>query len=96
MFQYLIMGYDPGTAEGLAHRMTIRPLHFEFIKKYKERGELLIGGAQLDEAQNMKGSSLILQFEDAEGIETYEANEPYIINKVWETYTIIPFRVANV
>jgi uncharacterized protein len=96
MFQYLIMGYDSGTAEGLAHRMEIRPQHFEFIKLYKERGELLIGGAQLDDAQNMKGSALILQFEDAEAIKIYESKEPYIINKVWKTYTIIPIRIANV
>jgi uncharacterized protein len=96
MFQYLIMAYDPGTAEGLAHRMVIRPLHLEFIKAYKERGEFIMGGAHLDDEQNMKGSTLILQFEDAEGIKTYEAKEPYIIHKVWKTYTIIPFRIANV
>jgi uncharacterized protein len=96
MFQYLVIAYDAGTAESLDHRMAIRPLHLEFIKGYKNRGEFLIGGALLDNDQKMKGSSLILQFEDEKGIEIYEANEPYIINKVWQTYTITPFRVANV
>ena len=96
MFQYLVSGYDAPTAEALAHRMAVRPVHFEFIRAYKDRGEFVLGGALLDDAGNMCGSTLILQFDSPEGIKTYEANEPYITQKVWERYTISPFKIANV
>ncbi len=96
MLQYLVSGFDPPTTEALAHRMEVRPLHLAFIKAYKERGEFVIGGAQLDTAGNMCGSMLILQFDSPEGIKTYEATEPYIVQKVWERYTISPFKIANV
>jgi uncharacterized protein len=96
MHQYLIMAHDPTTPEALAHRMRIRPQHLAFIKSYKDRGEFILGGAHLDADKNMKGSTLILQFETEEGIKTYEQNEPYIREKVWERYEIIPFRVANI
>jgi uncharacterized protein len=95
-YQYLIMAYDPGTPEGLAHRMEVRPRHLEYMRKYKAEGNFVIGGAHLDDAQNMQGSMLIIQFETAGEIKIYEANEPYIQEKVWTRYEIIPFRIANV
>ncbi len=96
MFQYLVSGYDASTEEALAHRMAVRPTHLEFIKICKERGEFIAGGAHLNEAGTMCGSTVILQFDSPEGIQIYEANEPYITQKVWERYTITPFRIANV
>jgi uncharacterized protein len=93
--QFLILGYDAPHPDALAHRMEIRPQHLEFIKSYKERGELLTGGAQLDSEGQMKGSMLVLEFSSEQELEYYLANEPYIVNKVWQTYEVIPFKMAK-
>jgi uncharacterized protein YciI len=43
----------------------------------------------------MKGSAVIMNFEDENGLQEYLKNEPYILEGVWASYTITPFRVAD-
>lgn len=96
MPQYLILAYDGQQEGALEHRMKIRPLHLEYVKKYKAAGNLLIGGAQLNSNNQMKGSAAIFEFENETQLQEYLDNEPYIINKVWVKYEVIPFKVANI
>jgi uncharacterized protein len=96
MQQYLIHAYDYTDAQALERRMAVRPLHLELMAKFKLSGNYVLGGAILDAQGKMIGSNLVLQFETKEELDAYQAQEPYIQNKVWEKITITPFRVATV
>ncbi len=96
MNQYLITAYDGTDENALERRMTVRPFHLEGVKKLKENGNFIIGGAMLDEEGKMIGSTMILQFESPSELQNWIDNESYIQKKVWEKFEIKPFRVANV
>lgn len=96
MKQYLITAYDGENANAINHRMSVRPLHLEGVKKMKENGSFIIGGAILNDEEKMIGSTMILQFEDPKDLQNWVDSEPYIQQKVWEKFEVKPFRVANV
>ena len=95
MNQYLITAFDGTHENALNHRMNIRPYHLEGVKKMKENGNFIIGGAILDGEGRMIGSTMILQFEDPEELQNWIDSEPYIQQKVWKKFDVKPFRVAN-
>lgn len=95
MKQYFITAYD-GTDEGaLDRRMAARPTHLAGAKTLKENGNLITGGAILDENGKMIGSAMIAQFESEEAFQEWYDNEPYITQGVWKNIDVKPFRVAN-
>jgi uncharacterized protein YciI len=76
--------------------MNVRPHHLDGAKELKESGNFILGGAILNDEGKMVGSVMILQFETEEQLETWKQTEPYIVQKIWETYDVKPFKVANV
>jgi uncharacterized protein YciI len=61
--QYLIIAQDGRDDDALNRRKEVRPLHLAGAKKLKENGNFVIGGAMLDDENNMRGSIMIVQFE---------------------------------
>ena len=96
MKQYLVTGYDYTDADALQRRMNVRPHHLDGAKALKQGGNYIVGGALLNDQGNMIGSVMILQFETEEGLEAWEKSEPYIIQKIWESVDVKPFKVADV
>ena len=96
MNQYLITAYDGTHENAFDHRMNVRPYHLEGVKKMKENGNFILGGAILNDEGKMIGSTMILQFEDPKELQNWMDSEPYIQQKVWEKFDVRPFRVANV
>jgi uncharacterized protein len=96
MNQYIITAYDGSDENALERRMSVRPFHLEGVKKLKEKGNFIIGGAILNDDGKMIGSTMILQFEDPKELQDWIDQEPYIQQKVWEKFEVKPFRVANV
>ena len=96
MNQYLITAFDGTNENALDHRIDVRPYHLEGVKKMKENGNFIIGGAILNDDGKMIGSTMILQFEDSQELQNWIDSEPYIQQKVWEKFEVKPFRVANV
>jgi uncharacterized protein YciI len=96
MNQYLIIAYDGTHENALDHRMNVRPYHLEVVKKMKENGNFILGGAILNDEGKMIGSTMILQFEDPKELQNWMDSEPYIQQKVWEKFDVKPFRVAKV
>jgi len=96
MKQYLIIANDGKDDEALDRRKEVRPLHLAGAKKLKANGNFVIGGAMLDEENNMRGSIMIVQFESQEDFQKWYDNEPYITGEVWKTIEVKPFRVADV
>ena len=96
MDQYIITAHDYTDAGAWERRMKVRPIHLEAVKKLRENGNYIMGGAFLNEQGQMIGSVMIMQFETSEELETWKQNEPYINQKIWESFVIKPFKVASV
>jgi len=80
MSQFVIRAYD---GEGmLDKRMEVRPRHLEGMEKMRDH--LICAGGLLDDAGRMKGSLLVVEFESREDVDAYLAQEPYVIEQVWE------------
>jgi uncharacterized protein YciI len=96
MKQYLVTAYDYTDADAFQRRMNVRPHHLDGARELKANGNYVIGGAMLNDEGKMIGSVMILQFEHEEELQNWEKNEFYITQKIWESYDIKPFKVADV
>ena len=82
--QFVITAYDGGGM--LDKRMEVRPRHMEGMERLKKN--LIAAGGMLDDAGNLKGSVLIMEFQNREELDKYLANEIYVTEHVWEKITI--------
>ena len=84
MMQFVITAYD---GEGmLAKRMEVRPLHLDGMERLKDH--LVCAGGLLDDAGNLKGSVLVMEFPNREELDEYLTNEIYVKEHVWERITV--------
>ena len=82
--QFVITAYD---GEGmLAKRMEVRPLHLEGMERLKEH--LVCAGGLLDDEGQLKGSVLVMEFQNREEVDEYLASEIYVTEHVWEKITV--------
>ena len=82
--QFVITAYD---GEGmLDKRMEVRPLHLEGMERLKKH--LIAAGALLDDEGKLKGSALIMEFQNREELDEYLANEIYVKEHVWDKITV--------
>ena len=88
--QFLITAYD-GKGQ-LEKRMEVRPRHLEGMQKLGDH--IICAGGLLDEEGIMKGSALILDFDSRKEVDEYLANEPYVVEKVWEKVTVETINVV--
>lgn len=88
--QFIIKAYD---GQGmLEKRMEVRPRHLEGMQTLSDH--IICAGGLLDEAGKMKGSALIMDFDSRKELDDYIANEPYVVEKVWEKIEIDPINVV--
>ena len=87
---FLIRAYD---GEGkLDKRMEVRPRHLEGMKKLNSH--IISAGGLLDDDGKMKGSALIMDFDSRKELDDYLANEPYVVEKVWEKIEVEPINIV--
>ncbi len=78
--QFLVKAYD---GEGmLEKRMAVRPRHLEGMARLG--AHVICAGGLLDDCGKMKGSALVLDFDDRSGLDAYLESEPYVQEHVWE------------
>lgn len=94
MPQYVVIAYDGTDSAALDRRMAARPAHLENIKPMVEKGELVIGGAILDDTGKMIGSVVICDFAEKAKFDHWLKTDPYITGKVWQKIEVKPFRTA--
>ncbi len=94
--QYVIHAYDHTDADALDRRMAVRPAHLDYVRTLKASGQFLLGGALLDPNGRMIGSMLMLDLDTDEQLQLYLKTDPYIVQGVWETIDVKPFRPAIV
>ena len=78
--QFIVRAYD---GEGmLEKRMEVRPRHLEGMDRLRDH--IICAGGLLDDDGKMKGSVLVMEFDSREELDQYLANEPYVLEHVWE------------
>ena len=93
--QFILTGYDGKDDGALERRMAAREEHLENAGKLKELGNLIWGGAILDDNGQMAGSVVVYDFETRAELERMLETEPYILGRVWNNIDIKPFRLAR-
>ena len=87
--QFIVKAYDgPGM---LGKRMEVRPRHLEGMKALGK--QIICAGGLLDEEGKMKGSALVMEFENCAALDEYLKSEPYVVEGVWQK---IDVEVMNV
>jgi len=82
--QFVVTAYDFTDSEALSRRMANREAHLANVRMLIAQGRFLSGGAILDDAGKMIGSSLHLEFPDRAALDEQLRNDPYVKGKVWE------------
>ncbi len=93
--QFLLTAYDGTDLGAPERRLKVRPEHLSRIGILKKTGELLFGGAILNESGSMTGSMIVYEYPDRKSLDEQLKTEPYITGGVWVTIDIQPFRLAN-
>lgn len=94
MPQFLVIAHDGTDPEAKARRLAARPAHLDGVRPMIERGDMIVGGAILDEAGEMVGSVTIVDFPDRAALDAWLAADPYVTGDVWREVEARPFRVA--
>ena len=90
--QFVIKAYD---GEGkLEKRMEVRPRHLEGMAELGSH--VVCAGGLLDEEGKMKGSLIVVNFENREELDAYLAREPYVTEHVWEKIEVERMNVVIV
>jgi len=91
--EYLAIGIDGTDEAALERRLAVRDAHLEGAQRLAERGELLSGGAILDDEGRMIGSSMHVAFSDQDTFDAWYSQEPYVTGDVWRDITVRPMRI---
>jgi len=92
--QFVIIARDDTDPEAPTRRQAVRPAHLEGIRPFVERGNILIGGAILNEVGTMIGSMLVADFPTREELEAWLTGDPYVTDGVWHEVEVQPYRAA--
>jgi len=93
--QFLLIGYDGKDPEAPERRMKVRAEHLEKAAELKKEGTIVIGGAILNELDQMIGSMIVYDVPDEEALKKVIGEDPYVTGNVWEKIKIHPFRQAK-
>ena len=92
--QFLVTAYDGKDDGALDRRMSVREAHINGANQLKEAGHLIAGGAILDEAEQMIGSTMFVEFDSKAELDQWLASDPYMTGNVWQDISVLPIRLA--
>jgi uncharacterized protein len=92
---FIILAYDFKDAPASDRRLAARDQHIKMIDFYKEKGNMILGTPILDDSrEKMIGSMIVCDFDSEAELQQWLKNEPYVVNKVWETIEIKPCNIG--
>jgi uncharacterized protein len=90
----IVIARDGEDRDAKARRAAVRPAHLEGIRPLVEAGNVLVGGAILDDEGDMVGSVMLTDFASREAFDAWIDNDPYVTGGVWKDIEVRPFRPA--
>ena len=94
--QFAIIARDATDKEALDRRMKARPDHIKLFQTNLAAGKNILGGAILNDDEQMCGSIMIVDFPDRVSLDEWLNKDPYVTGHVWENIEILSFKVAGV
>ena len=91
---FVVIARDGTDAEALQRRMKAREAHIKSFQQGLGQQNIL-GGAILNEEENMCGSVMVVEFDSREELDVWLHDDPYVTGDVWQDIEILPFRVAG-
>ncbi|MDP6414632.1 MAG: YciI family protein [Gammaproteobacteria bacterium] len=92
--QFLVIAYDGTDEQANDRRMAARPAHIDGVELLRESGNIIAGGAILDDEDQMIGSTLYVDFESRQALDHWLENDPYVTGGVWQDISVKPIRLA--
>ncbi len=92
--QFLVTAYDGTDDDAQGRRKKARDAHIEGAMLLKESGNIIAGGAILNEDDEMIGSTLYVEFESKAAVDQWLQNDPYVTGGVWQDIEVLPIRLA--
>ncbi len=74
--------------------MAAREAHMALVEKHKAQGIVKFGAAILNEAEQMIGSMMVVEYPDRDALNAWLVEEPYITGKVWDKVAVQPCKTA--
>ena len=94
MPQFMVLAYDGHDSDARARRDAVRSAHLAHVQPMVQRGEIILGGAILDEFGAMIGSMLVVDLPDHVAVDAWLDRDPYVTGNVWQRIEVKPFRIA--
>lgn len=91
---FLVIAKDADGPDVLSRRQRVRDAHLQNLEPYLAGGQVVLGGAILNDTGEPCGSALITDFETREALEAFLQADLYAREGVWESFEIYPFRRA--
>ena len=92
--QYAVIAWDADDEEAVARRAQVRPSHLTSIQPHLEQGHILMGGALLNDQDQMIGSIVIADFPSRIELDDWLEADPYVTEGIWDRIDVQPFRAA--
>lgn len=92
--QFVVTAYDGTDEEAPQRRAKAREAHLDGARKLQESGNLIAGGAILDDDDAMIGSTLYMDFESRAALDAWLESDPYVTGDVWRDITVQKIRLA--
>ena len=91
---FLIIARERTDNEALVRRLVVRERHLAAARHSVESGNMLIGGAILDDEGRTVGSMSVVSFPDRDAFDEWLQNVPYMKNNIWKEVEVYPYHVA--
>ena len=92
--QFVITAFDDTDPAAPARRLAARQAHLDRVKLAREAGNIIAGGAILDDNGEMIGSTIYVEFESRQALDEWVNEDPYVSGGVWKNITVHPIRLA--
>jgi len=92
--QFVVIAYDGADEDAAERRAQARPAHMAGAQRMKDDGQIVCGGAILDDDGVMIGSVAIVDFPSRADLDAWLTDDPYVTEGVWQWIEVRPFRVA--
>lgn len=88
---FVIIGHDVPNSKDA--RAQARDAHVARLKVLEEDGRLLVAGPtpNPDDANQMTGSVVIAEFDDADALSSWLEEEPYLLQNVYHRVDVLPY-----
>ena len=93
--QFAVIGWDAADDGAHERRAKTRPSHMTSLQAHVERGSILLGGAMLNDDDQMIGSIIIADFPSRADLDAWIEADPYVTEGVWDRIEVQPFRAAT-